>query len=86
MKLTVVASIISALAVSSAIALADEKPPQNIKPLSEIVTSLEQQGFKQITEIEFEKGKWEVEVYQDNQKRELEVDPSSGKILSNKPD
>jgi len=86
MKLTVLISIVSVLATLPAIVLAGDKPPKDIKPLSEIVTSLEQQGFKQISEIEFDNDKWEVEVYKDNQKRELEVDPSSGKILSNKPD
>ena len=86
MKLTVLISLVSALIALPAIALADDKPPKDIKPLSEIVKSLEQQGYKQIAEIEFDDGKWEVEVYKDNQKRELKVDPSTGKILSNKLD
>jgi uncharacterized membrane protein YkoI len=86
MKLTVLISIASVLTTLPAMVLAGDKPPKDSKPLSEIVTSLEQQGFKQISEIEFDNGKWEVEFYQDNQKHELEVDPSSGKILSNKLD
>ncbi|ADJ28184.1 PepSY domain-containing protein [Nitrosococcus watsonii] len=86
MKLATIISIFSVLTILPAMVLAGDKPPQDGKPLSEIVKSLEEQGFKQISEIEFDDGKWEVDVYKDNQKRELEVDPSSGEILSDKLD
>lgn len=86
MKLTVLISIVSMLTILPAIVLAGDKPPKDSKPLSEIVKSIEKQGFNQISEIEFDDGKWEFDVYKDNQKRELEVDPHSGKILSNKRD
>ena len=61
----------------------DESPPPNAKPLSEIVKALEDHGYKVITEIEFEDGKWEIEVHQVNGKElELHVDPISGQIAS----
>ncbi|ABA58364.1 PepSY domain-containing protein [Nitrosococcus oceani] len=86
MKLATIISIVSVLTILPTMVLAGDKPPKDSKPLSEIVKSLEEQGFKQISEIEFDDDKWEVDVYKDNQKLELEVDPSSGKILSNKVD
>jgi hypothetical protein len=61
----------------------DEAPPPNAKPLSAIVKALEDRGYKVITEIEFEDGKWEVEVQQASGKElELHVDPLSGQIAS----
>ncbi|HXS07314.1 MAG TPA: PepSY domain-containing protein [Rhizomicrobium sp.] len=61
----------------------DETPPANAKPLSVIIKSLEDRGYKTISEVEFEDGKWEVEVHQANGKEmELHVDPINGLLAS----
>lgn len=61
----------------------DEVPPANAKPLSSIIKTVEDQGYKTISEVEFEDGKWEVEVQQPGGKEvELHVDPMSGRIIS----
>ncbi|HWF63363.1 MAG TPA: PepSY domain-containing protein [Rhizomicrobium sp.] len=60
----------------------DEAPPANARPLSAIIKSVEDQGYKTITEVEFEDGKWEIEVHQANGKEtEIHVDPVSGRIV-----
>lgn len=81
-----IAGIFSILIISSSIALASDKPPKDSKPVSEIAASLEKQGYKPIEEIKFDDGKWEVEAYKNDQKRELKVDPTSGKIISDHSD
>lgn len=61
----------------------DELPPPNSKPLSVIIKSVEDRGYKIISEVEFEDGKWEVEVHQANGKEmELHVDPISGQLTA----
>lgn len=59
----------------------EELPPPNARPLSTIIKSLEDQGFKVIEEVAFEGGAWEVEVHQGGKEIELHIDPMSGKIL-----
>jgi uncharacterized membrane protein YkoI len=86
MKLIPFAAILPVVAISSALALAGDRPPADSKPVSSIAASLEQQGYKPISEISFDDGRWEVEAYKDGQKRELRVDPQTGKILSDRPD
>ena len=67
-------------------ALADEKPPPGAMALSTVLTHLEQQGYTPIIEVSLENGHWEIEAYKTGEKRELEVDPNSGEVLSDKPD
>jgi uncharacterized membrane protein YkoI len=57
-----------------------DMPPQNAKPLSEIIKAAEQrQDFRAVTEIEFDDGVYEVEYYtQDGAKKEVRIDPVSG--------
>jgi uncharacterized membrane protein YkoI len=64
----------------------DPKPPANAKKLSEILKSLEAQGYAQIAEVSFEKSHWEIQVYRDRAKRELRVDPVSGRVVSDRAD
>jgi hypothetical protein len=60
----------------------EERPPANAKPLSEIIKSIEDQGYKNIEEVEFDDGAWEIEVHQASGKEvEIHVDPVAGKIL-----
>lgn len=87
MKTTATAVLVSAcLAFASSAALAGDKPPTDIKPLSEIVKKLEQMGYTQISEIEFDDGQWEVDVYHDGKKRDVHVDPRTGEITKDKID
>jgi hypothetical protein len=65
---------------------AGEMPPQNAKKLSHIIQLLESKGFAPITEVSLDRGVWEVEAYKNGQKRELHVDPITGRILSNRHD
>ncbi|MEA2814748.1 MAG: hypothetical protein QOI93_2445 [Rhodospirillaceae bacterium] len=59
----------------------DESPPANAKPLSEIIKSVEDKGYKTITELEFDDGVWKVEVHQpDGKEIHIKVDPVSGAI------
>lgn len=67
-------------------AIASERPPENALPLSGVVKSLEVKGYSPITEISIEDGVWEVEAYKDGQERELEVNPASAEIISDRPD
>jgi len=57
-----------------------QKPPADAQPLSQIVKTLEDQGYI-ITEIEYEDNKWEVEGFsQEGEEVEFEVDPVTGEI------
>jgi hypothetical protein len=59
----------------------DELPPANAKALSEIIKTVEDKGFKTISDVEFEDGVWKIEAYQaDGKEIELKVDPISGEI------
>lgn len=79
----------AALAITTVAARADwfrdELPPANAKPLSAIIKTVEDRGYKVISEVEFEDGKWEVEVHQAGGKEvELHVDAISGQIVAGK--
>ena len=59
----------------------DETPPPNAKPLSSIIKAVEERGYGTITEVEFEGGKWEIEVHQAGGKEiEIHVDAINGQI------
>jgi hypothetical protein len=84
-KYLVMAVAVSALAATTLTARADwfkdETPPANAKPLSAILKTVEDRGYKTITEVEFEDGKWEIEVHQAGGKEiEIHVDAMSGQI------
>lgn len=59
----------------------EELPPPNARPLSAVIKSLEDQGFKSIEQVGFEHGVWEVEVHQGDKEVEFHIDPMSGKIV-----
>lgn len=56
----------------------DDLPPQNSKPLSEILKSVEGQSGAVVTDVEFDDGYWEVTVRKDGRKTELNLDPRTG--------
>lgn len=87
MKTTALALLTSiGLAFASSAALAGDKPPEGSKPLSEIVLKLEQAGYGPFEEIEFDDGRWEIDVYRNGEKRELHVDPKTGEVTKDKKD
>ena len=60
----------------------DETPPANAKPLSEIIKSLEDQGYTSIGRIKFDDNAWVIEVHQAGGREvELLVNPVSGQIV-----
>jgi len=63
----------------------DEIPPANGKLLSEIVHSLETQGHRVITDVDFDENVWIVRVYKAGLEFELRVDPVTGETLSVRP-
>ncbi|MGH6894341.1 MAG: PepSY domain-containing protein [Dongiaceae bacterium] len=63
----------------------EETPPADAKPLSEIIKSLEDQGYKGIEEMEYDDDAWVIDVHQAGDKEvELHVDPVSGQIVKTK--
>ena len=87
MRSQVLLSCTLALALFSAShSFADEKPPANAIPLSQLIKMLESKGFNPIVQVELDDGVWEVEAYRDNRKLELKVNPVSGKVISERPD
>lgn len=68
---------------------ADEPKPAPASPqpsLSQLAMELEKQGFSPIVEISREAKGCEVEAYRDGVRRELLVDPASGKVISDRVD
>lgn len=61
--------------------LADDKPFNNSRPLSEIMANLESRGFVPV-EVEYEDGFWEVEAYKDGVEHEVMIDSQSGNVIS----
>lgn len=78
------AAVLFTLGISQV--FAGERPPEDAKPLTEIIETLETQGYTLITEISMDDGVWEVEAYKNDEERELRVDPLTGKILSDRKD
>jgi hypothetical protein len=72
---------ISLLAVAPNIGFAaDEKPPANAKPFSEIARTIEQRAdFQAFESIEYERGVYEVEYFtKEGKEKKLHLDPVSG--------
>ena len=85
MKTLIIAVLYSSMLLLQT-SIAAEIPPHDAQPLSKIVLTLEEQGFTPIVEIEFDDDLWEVEAYKEGDKRELKVDPVSGRIISDQKD
>lgn len=81
MKVWSFAAVAALAAAPMSVVLADRPTPDS-KPIVEVVEQLEKQGYGPFSEISFDDGYWEVEVYKDGAAYELAVDGRSGKILS----
>lgn len=62
------------------------KPPADALPLSKIIEGLEKAGYSHVNDLSFERKSWEAEATRENEKRELRVDPKSGKVISDRAD
>lgn len=58
-------------------------PPNDGKPLSEVISALESQGYTPV-DVEYDDGRWEVQAYRENALHEIDVDPRSGDIITSK--
>lgn len=56
------------------------------KPLREIVTTLERDGYAPVTEVSLDRGRWEADAYKDGKAIELHIDPANGRVLAQHPD
>jgi uncharacterized membrane protein YkoI len=65
---------------------ADAKPPADSLPLSRILHALQKLGFKDVTEVSFERRSWEVEASREGQRRELRIDPKDATVISDRVD
>jgi hypothetical protein len=62
----------------------EETPPANAKPLSQIVKSLEDQGYKDVERIKFDDNAWVIDLRQPGGKEiDLRIDPVSAQIIKN---
>jgi len=77
---------IAALAAAPLAVVLADRPPADAKPLVEIVEQLEQQGYGPFTDVSFDDGYWEVEVFKKDTAYELLVDRRTGKVLSEQRD
>ena len=85
MKKLIIAALFSSMLFLQT-SIASEMPPNDAKPLSEIVRTLEEQGYSPFVDIEFEDGQWEVKAYKEGVKRKLKIDPVSGEIVLDRKD
>ncbi len=75
------AALAAIAVVPMSFVLAD-RPPEGARPIVEIVEQLEKQGYGPFSELDFDDGNWEVEVYKGDAPYELTVDPRNGKVLA----
>ena len=64
----------------------DLQPPEDTGSLKEALNLVYEKGYKTIRAIEFDKGRWEVNVIDNNVERELIIDPDTKKILFDRVD
>lgn len=64
----IAATVALSLGAATTTALAhwfeDETPPDNAKPLSGMIRSLEDRGYTKVTEVSYDDGQYSIEVHQ----------------------
>lgn len=65
---------------------AEPRPASDAQPLSKVLQTLIKAGYNNIDEIAFERTYWEIEVWRLSGNRELQVDPKTGEVLSDRLD
>lgn len=76
-------ALAAALPLSS---LADQLPPADGKTISDVIETLEKEGYNQITEVQYDDKQWEAEAYKNGERRSVYIDPMSGEITKDKKD
>jgi uncharacterized membrane protein YkoI len=64
----------------------EPRPPQDAKPLSEILQLLAKAGYDDVDDASFERRYWEFEVYRQDGEHEIHVDPTTGEVVSDRID
>lgn len=64
----------------------EPRPPQDAKPLSEVLRLLTKAGYENIDDVSFERRYWEFEVYRQDGEHEIHVDPLTGEVVSDRID
>jgi uncharacterized membrane protein YkoI len=64
----------------------EPRPPQDAKPLSEILQLLVKAGYDDVDDASFERRYWEFEVYRQDGEHEIHVDPTTGEVVSDRID
>ena len=64
----------------------DLQPPEEARSLKEALDLVYKKGYEIIRAIEFDKGRWEVNVIDNNVERELIIDPDTKKVLFDRVD
>src|SRR6187402_2232085 len=64
-----------------AFAVANDRSPRQLKPLDQIVESLENTGYV-VVEVEVDHGHWEVDAHKGDESYELHIEPTTGKIIA----
>lgn len=64
----------------------EPRPPQDAKPLSEILAGLEKNGYSKLHDVSFERRYWEIDAISSEGKRELHVDPKTGEVTRDRAD
>lgn len=64
----------------------EPRPPQDAKPLSEILNLLTKAGFEGVDDVSFERRYWEFEVDRQDGEHEIHVDPKTGEVVSDRID
>jgi len=80
MRSVLLPAMLAGLCALSAAASADERPPADALPLSQVLAGLERGGdVAAFDEIEWDDGRWEIEYFaKDGSRREIKVDPRTG--------
>jgi uncharacterized membrane protein YkoI len=77
---TITALGAAAAVAGMAVLVSRDARSQDEKPLSEIIKSVEDQQLGPITDVDFERGLWEVEAFKDGRKTTLYFDPKTGRL------
>lgn len=66
-------------------AFAGDRPPADAKNILDVAKALQDAGYQEITEIEYDDDYWKAEVYTtEGKKRDVKVDPTTGEIIDKK--
>lgn len=79
MKMILSIAAIVAASMPMSVVLADRV---DSKPIVEVVEQLEKDGYGPFSDISFDLGHWEIEVFKQDVPYELVVDGTTGKVLS----